>query len=127
MTLKKIRQLIEIGKYSIRPHTIQHGLKEGFTMDHVIEAIMNGKEKPRICSECHTQTTWEKIPLDFHRQEFKIKISDIRAMVCPNCGEIYLPREIAGDIWAVAEKMLSAAEASKARAPDLGEYTVFVS
>lgn len=44
MTLQKIRRLIELGKYSIRPHTIQHGLKEGFMMDHVIEAIMNGKE-----------------------------------------------------------------------------------
>jgi hypothetical protein len=47
MTLREIRRLIELGKYSIRPHTIQHGLKEGFMMGHVIEAIMNGKEIER--------------------------------------------------------------------------------
>lgn len=85
------------------------------------------KKVSRMCSECHTQTEWKEIPLEFHRRELKIKIANIPAMVCPDCGEIYLSSEIGGEVWTVAEKMLSAAESSKAGAPDLKGYTVTVS
>ena len=44
-----------------------------------------------ICSECGTKTEFQEISIDFERKGIHATISGILAMVCPNCGEKYVP------------------------------------
>lgn len=71
MELKEIRHLVSIGRYSIRPHVIQHGLKEGFSKEYVIEAIINGREIERYQDRCRLLIygrpyLTERVKLDLH-------------------------------------------------------------
>ena len=43
-------------------------------------------ERPRICSECRTRTEFKKVTVEYERNGIKVQISDVPAMVCPNCG-----------------------------------------
>jgi YgiT-type zinc finger domain-containing protein len=51
-----------------------------------------------ICSECGTATVFQEITIDFERKGVKATVSGVPAMVCPRCGEKYVPGEIAGDV-----------------------------
>ena len=42
MNIQTIRNRIRAGNYLIKPHAVQHALKEGFERKHMIEAIFNG-------------------------------------------------------------------------------------
>lgn len=42
MNIKTIRNRISEGDYLIKPHAVQHALKEGFERKHIVEAILNG-------------------------------------------------------------------------------------
>ncbi|TDA64029.1 MAG: YgiT-type zinc finger protein [Clostridia bacterium] len=80
--------------------------------------------KTRKCSECGRQTVWQKVPLDFERKGIKVTISEVEAMVCPNCHEVYFSPEVAEKVHSNAEKLLLAAEASLATAPEIKRYLV---
>lgn len=43
MNISSIHQRIRIGHYLIRSHVLQHALKEGFTRQDIVEAILNGQ------------------------------------------------------------------------------------
>ncbi len=51
-----------------------------------------------ICSECGTATVFQEVTIDFERKGVKAAVSGVPAMVCPKCGERYVPGEIAGDV-----------------------------
>ena len=51
-----------------------------------------------ICPECGTKTELREITIAFERKGIQATMSGIPAMVCPNCGEQYVPGEIAGDV-----------------------------
>jgi len=51
----------------------------------------NFTKQPWICTECKTQTQWKTISLAYSQDKIEVKISGITAMVCPNCGEEYIP------------------------------------
>jgi len=51
-----------------------------------------------VCSECGTATELREISIEFERQGVRAVMSGIPAMVCPKCGEEYVPGEIAGDV-----------------------------
>ncbi|TDA70540.1 MAG: YgiT-type zinc finger protein [Clostridia bacterium] len=80
--------------------------------------------RTRRCGECGSKTVWQKLPLDFERKGIKVTISEVEAMVCPNCHEIYLSPEVAEKVHSNAEKLLLAAEASLATAPEIKQYLV---
>ncbi|MEK6406094.1 MAG: hypothetical protein AABN34_03935 [Acidobacteriota bacterium] len=42
MDLEVIRERIRAGNYLIKPHAVQHALKEGFDREHMVEAILRG-------------------------------------------------------------------------------------
>jgi YgiT-type zinc finger domain-containing protein len=51
-----------------------------------------------ICSECGTKTELQEIMIEFERKGVRVAMSGIPAMVCPHCGEQYVPGDIAGDV-----------------------------
>ena len=51
-----------------------------------------------ICSECGEKTELQEITIEFERKGVSATMSGILAMVCPNCGEKYVPGDIAGDV-----------------------------
>jgi YgiT-type zinc finger domain-containing protein len=64
-----------------------------------------------ICSECRTPTEPREITITFERKGIKAAMSGIPAMVCPNCGQEYVPGEIAGDIIDTVSRTIDATEA----------------
>jgi YgiT-type zinc finger domain-containing protein len=51
-----------------------------------------------ICSECGNKTELREINIAFERKGVRATMSGIPAMVCPNCGEEYVPSEIASTV-----------------------------
>jgi YgiT-type zinc finger domain-containing protein len=51
-----------------------------------------------ICPECQARTELREITIEFERKGVQATMSGIPAMVCPSCGEEYIPGEIAGDV-----------------------------
>ena len=51
-----------------------------------------------VCPECRTKTELKEITIEFERKGIRATMSGIPAMVCLNCGEQYIPGEIAGDV-----------------------------
>lgn len=51
-----------------------------------------------VCSECGTQTELREINIEFERKGIRAIMSGIPAMVCPRCGEEYVPGEIANTV-----------------------------
>ena len=51
-----------------------------------------------ICSECGSQTELREISIEFERKGVRAVMSGIPAMVCPRCGEEYVPGEIASTV-----------------------------
>ncbi len=49
-----------------------------------------------VCSECQTPTELREINIEFERKGVQATMSGVPAMVCPECGEEYVPGEIAG-------------------------------
>lgn len=52
----------------------------------------------RICSECGTRTELCEISIEFERKGVQATMSGVPAMVCPQCGEEYVPGEIASAV-----------------------------
>jgi len=50
------------------------------------------------CSECRIKTELQEITVEFERKGIRATMSGILAMVCPKCGEKYIPGDIAGDV-----------------------------
>ena len=50
------------------------------------------------CSECGTRTELREISIEFQRKGVQATMSGIPAMVCPQCGEEYVPGEIASAV-----------------------------
>jgi len=51
-----------------------------------------------ICSECGNKTELREINIKFERKGVRATMSGIPAMVCPNCGEEYVPSGIASTV-----------------------------
>jgi YgiT-type zinc finger domain-containing protein len=51
-----------------------------------------------VCSECGAKTELRAITIEFERKGIRATMSGVPAMVCPACGEEYVPGNIAGDI-----------------------------
>ena len=64
-----------------------------------------------ICSECQTPTKLQEITIEFERKGIKAAMSGIPAMVCPRCGQEYIPGEIAGDVIDTVSRTIDATEA----------------
>jgi YgiT-type zinc finger domain-containing protein len=64
-----------------------------------------------VCSECQTPTTLRNITITFERRGITAAMSGIPAMVCPQCGQEYVPGEIAGDVIATVSRTIDATEA----------------
>ena len=64
-----------------------------------------------ICSECQTPTELRDITITFERNGIKAVMSGIPAMVCPNCGQEYIPGEIAGDVIDTVSRTIDDTEA----------------
>jgi YgiT-type zinc finger domain-containing protein len=50
------------------------------------------------CSECGTRTELREISIEFERKGVQATMSGVPAMVCPQCGEEYVPGEIASAV-----------------------------
>lgn len=76
----------------------------------------NPKEKKEMkgliatCSECGTKTELQEISIEFERKAIRATMSGVLAMVCPNCGEKYVPGDIAGDVIEVVSRTIDETE-----------------
>jgi YgiT-type zinc finger domain-containing protein len=52
----------------------------------------------KVCSECGARTELREISIEFERKGVQATMSGIPAMVCPQCGEEYVPGEIASTV-----------------------------
>jgi YgiT-type zinc finger domain-containing protein len=64
-----------------------------------------------ICPECQVKTELREITVEFERKGIRATMSGIPAMVCPNCGEEYIPGEIGGDVIDVVSRAIDYLEA----------------
>jgi YgiT-type zinc finger domain-containing protein len=76
-----------------------------------------------ICPECQVKTELREITVEFERKGIRATMSGIPAMVCPHCGEEYIPGEIAGDVIDIVSRAIDQLEAllrrSEARRKEL--------
>lgn len=42
-TLQKLQKLVRDGNYLVKPHAVQHALKEGFDEFDIVEAVLSGR------------------------------------------------------------------------------------
>ncbi len=66
----------------------------------------------RRCSECGTKTELKAISLEVERHGIKATMTGVPAMVCPKCGEQYIPGEIAGKVIDLLYHILDQTESS---------------
>ena len=64
-----------------------------------------------VCSECRIPTELRDITITFERNGIKASMSGIPAMVCPRCGQEYVPGEISGDIIDTVSRTIDSTEA----------------
>ena len=43
MNIEQMREQVSAGEYSLRPHTLQHAVKEGFKFSHILYAVLTGE------------------------------------------------------------------------------------
>ena len=60
----------------------------------------------KICTECDTPTQLGLITIEFERKGIRATMSGIPAMVCPKCGEQYVPGEIASTVVMVVSRTI---------------------
>lgn len=69
MDLQAIRKQVASGNYALRPHTMQHAVKEGFAIDDIIHIILSGSivedypERFRCLLSADTVVEGIKVPL----------------------------------------------------------------
>lgn len=85
--------------------------------------IVDMNERPRICSECRTRTEFKKITVEYERNGIRVQVSEVPAMVCPNCGARSFPPGVADRIIMVVNEMLAATERARQLVPDF-QYLV---
>lgn len=66
----------------------------------------------RRCSECRTKTELQAISLEVERHGIKATMTGVPAMVCPKCGEQYIPGEIADKLIPILHQVLDQTESS---------------
>ena len=71
---------------------------------------MKGLKK--ICSECGKKTELKAISLEVERHSIKATMTGVPAMVCPKCGEQYIPGEVAGKIIDLLHQILDQTESA---------------
>ncbi len=59
-----------------------------------------------VCSECGHKTELREISIAFERKGVRATMSGIPAMVCPNCGEEYVPSGIASTVVDAVSKTI---------------------
>ncbi len=87
---------------------------------------MDMDERPRICSECRTRTEFKKVTVEYERNGIRVQVSEVPAMVCPNCGARSFPPGVTDKIIVAVNEMLSAAERTRQRVPDFGRYLISI-
>lgn len=102
MNLSEIQRLVERGQYSVRWDAVLHALKEDFTEADIVKALT----------------------VEYERNGITVQVSDVPAMVCPNCGTRSFPPGIADKIIGAVNEMLAAAERTRQQVPDLERYLV---
>ncbi|MDI6792801.1 MAG: YgiT-type zinc finger protein [bacterium] len=63
-----------------------------------------------ICSECRGKTKLKEITIKFDRKGIQALMTGIPAMVCPQCGQEYVPGAIAGDVIATVSQTIDQVE-----------------
>ncbi len=43
MEIEELQERVNDGNYLVKSHAVQHALKEGFTRQHIVDAILAGK------------------------------------------------------------------------------------
>ena len=72
--------------------------------------------KTRKCTKCKVITEWKSIPVNYEVNGVKIRIEKITAMVCPKCGEKYLPGQEALVISKAVDAIVEASTRANAYA-----------
>jgi YgiT-type zinc finger domain-containing protein len=58
------------------------------------------------CSECGARTELREISIEFERKGVQATMSGVPAMVCPQCGEEYVPSEIASAVVDIVSRTI---------------------
>ena len=65
--------------------------------------------KPRICSDCGTQTEWKEVEQEYLRDGVRVRLGGLPAMVCPHCGAVSFSAETTDHILEAANAMFKVA------------------
>jgi len=71
----------------------------------------NRKGLITFCSRCQVATEPREITIAFERKGVRAEMSGIPAMVCPVCGEEYVPGDVAVDVIDVVSHAIDETEA----------------
>ena len=71
----------------------------------------NQKGLITFCSNCQAATEPHEITIEFERKGVQAVMSGIPAMVCPTCGEEYVPGDVAVDVIDVVSHTIDETEA----------------
>jgi YgiT-type zinc finger domain-containing protein len=71
---------------------------------------MKGLKK--TCSECGTPTELKEIVLHFERNSLKVRVTGVPAMVCPRCGQKYVPSSVSREVLEIVEHLMGQLEES---------------
>ena len=73
MNIEQMREQVRAGEYSLRPHAIQHAVKEGFKPIHILHAVLTGEviERYPDRDRClfYVDTAVEGMPLPLHVED----------------------------------------------------------
>jgi hypothetical protein len=59
-------------------------------------------EKPRLCSDCGTQTEWKEVEQEYKREGIRVRLGGLPAMACPQGGSISLTPDTTEHIFEAA-------------------------
>lgn len=65
--------------------------------------------RPRICSDCGTQTEWSETEQEYARDGVRVRLSGLPAMVCPQCGSVSFTAETTDHILEAANALFKVA------------------
>lgn len=70
-------------------------------------------KRTRKCTKCKVLTQWGTTGVEFERNGVRVTITGVVAMICPNCGETFLPGLEAAALTRAVEEIFRAIENAK--------------
>jgi len=75
-----------------------------------METEMKGIKK--FCSECKVENELREITLHLEKGDIKVEVTGVPAMVCPRCGQEYIPSSVSREVLEAADELAACLEST---------------